>query len=63
LMMEIHPLDAVQLSVSSGDRVRLESIGEPIEGLAKISRRVPRGVLHAFGKESRVLNVEVRRDA
>jgi anaerobic selenocysteine-containing dehydrogenase len=62
-MVEIHPLDAAQLSVSSGDSLRLESFGEPIEGLAKISRRVPRGVLHAFGKESRVLNVEVRPDA
>jgi len=63
LMVEIHPLDAARLCISPGDRLRLESIGEPIEGRAKISRRVPRGVLHAFGKESRVLNVEVRPDA
>ncbi|TVR19898.1 MAG: hypothetical protein EA387_12620, partial [Nitriliruptor sp.] len=50
--VEIHPRDAAEYGIATGDRVRIASRSGAAEGVAKVSARVRPGVLagtHHFG--------------
>ncbi len=50
--VEIHPRDAAEYGIATGDRVRISSRSGSAEGVAKVSQRVRPGVLagtHHFG--------------
>ncbi len=60
--VEIYPKDAASLGVASGDAICLEGDGTKILAIAKISRRVPEGVLRILGQDGKVTVVKVSRD-
>ena len=56
--VEINPLDARELGIVNGDRVRIASRSGSAEGIAKVSPRVRPGVIagtHHFGTPRRAL--------
>ncbi len=60
--IEINPLDARDLEIADGEAITLES-GEKIQSrLVRISRRVPKGVMHVCGRKSEAVSAEVKRD-
>ncbi|NMC11179.1 MAG: molybdopterin-dependent oxidoreductase, partial [Methanothrix sp.] len=60
--VEIHPRDAALHKISNGEPVRIESKGRSIKGLARVSMRVPEGVMRICGLVSNISSAEVRRD-
>jgi len=60
--VEIHPRDAAHHKISNGERVCIESEGRSIKGLARVSMRVPEGVMRICGRVSKIASAEVRRD-
>ena len=60
--VEIHSKDAASRGIAAGEAICLELDGKKTEALAKISRRVPEGVLRIFGPESKVTSVKVSRN-
>jgi predicted molibdopterin-dependent oxidoreductase YjgC len=62
LEMEISPQDAKRLGVQPGDPMLADLGDRTVKASAKISRRVPAGVLRILGSESRISEVRVRKD-
>ncbi|NMB84632.1 MAG: molybdopterin-dependent oxidoreductase [Methanothrix sp.] len=60
--VEIHPSDAARHKISNGGPVCIESCGRSIRGLARVSMRVPEGVMRICGRTSKIASAEVRRD-
>jgi anaerobic selenocysteine-containing dehydrogenase len=60
--MEISPQDAKRLGVQPGDPMLADLGDRTVKASAKISRRVPAGVLRILGSESRISEVRVRKD-
>lgn len=60
--VEIHPRDAAHRDISNGEPVLIESGGRSIRGMARVSMRVPEGVMRICGRASKIASAEVRRD-
>lgn len=60
--IEINPEDASDQDIRDTEAITLESGGRILNGSARISRRVPPGVMHICGWKSEAVSAEVRRD-
>jgi formate dehydrogenase (NADP+) alpha subunit len=60
--IEINPEDGRDLEIADGEAISLESGEKIINRAVRISRRVPKGVMHVCGRKSEAVSAEVKRD-
>jgi predicted molibdopterin-dependent oxidoreductase YjgC len=60
--VEINPEDGRDLEIADGEAITLESGEKIINRAVRISRRVPKGVMHVCGRKSEAVSAEVKRD-